>query len=334
MTMSDVMLPAGYTARPPTMDDARAVYELVAACSMAEHGKIDFTLEEIRSYWEHAVADLATDAWAVFAADGRLVAEADVARRGVGGLWLYANVHPEHLGRGLGTYLLRRAEARQRDWAADAPEGVRVTARQEVAALGGPARALLERDGYVPVRRSWRMLIEMDGPPPAPVWPAGIAVRTLIPGRDERAVYEAAEEAFADHWGHTPRGFEEYARRHFGRDGFDPSLAFLAMDGETIAGVALCRRREGADGVMGWVDSLSVRRPYRRRGIAITLLRQAFGEFQRRGRPIVGLGVDAQNPTGAVRLYEGAGMRPIREWVEYEKELRPGGEPGAQSVEG
>jgi ribosomal protein S18 acetylase RimI-like enzyme len=69
-----------------------------------------------------------------------------------------------------------------------------------------------------------------------------------------------------------------------------------------------------------------VRRPWRKRGLGLALLNHSFGEFYRRGYRRVGLGVDAQNLTGALRLYEKAGMRadPARRFSVYEKELRLG----------
>ena len=72
---------------------------------------------------------------------------------------------------------------------------------------------------------------------------------------------------------------------------------------------------------MGWVEVLGVRRQWRRRGLALALLLHAFGEFHRRGHKRVGLGVDGENTTGAVRLYEKAGMRPGRQWDVYERQL-------------
>jgi len=78
------------------------------------------------------------------------------------------------------------------------------------------------------------------------------------------------------------------------------------------------------DADLGYVHTLGVLRPWRRRGIALALLHHAFGELQRRGKKRVGLGVDAASLTGATRLYERAGMRPVRQSDLYEKELRPG----------
>ncbi len=83
----------------------------------------------------------------------------------------------------------------------------------------------------------------------------------------------------------------------------------------------------------GWVSPLSVRSPWRRRGIGLALLHQTFSEFYRRGTPKVALYVDSQNLSGATRLYERAGMHVVQLHHQYEKELRPGTELRTQSIE-
>ena len=161
---------------------------------------------------------------------------------------------------------------------------------------------------------------------------AGIVVRTFERGRDEHPVFEATEAAFADHWGHTPHKYEEYENWTYKREDFDPSLWFLAVEEEhpdTIAGVAL----DWHDPYQGWVGTLGVLRAYRRRGLAEALLRESFGAFWRRGERKVVLGVDAQSLTGAVRLYERVGMRAVRQWDNYSKELRAGRDLATMTLE-
>jgi len=314
-----------FLAREATVDDAEALYELAAACSLGRWGTIDTSREEVRSSLELTVDDPGTARLVIVTAD-LLVASSVATPRGGGRFWISTNVHPEYQGRGLGTYLLHWAERRLADWEVEPASPIR--ARQQIPAGDEKAQSLLERNGYVAVRRSWRMLIEMKGAPAAPVWPSGIGVRPFVLGEDEHAVYEAAEEAFADHWDHVREDYDEY-EAYFQSEDFDPSLTLLAVEGQEIAGVALCQSREerrpeqGEDTVaaLGWIESLSVRQPYRRRGVALALLRHAFGEFHRRGVNNVALFVDAESETGAVQLYQAAGMRPVREWIEYEKLL-------------
>ncbi len=109
---------------------------------------------------------------------------------------------------------------------------------------------------------------------------------------------------------------------------FDPTLWFLAFDGDEIAGASLCTYQMD----YGWVDTLAVRRPWRRKGLGLALLHHSFGEFYRRGTYNVGLTVDSQNLTGATRLYERAGMHVARIYVSYEKELRAGIEMSTQAI--
>ncbi len=174
--------------------------------------------------------------------------------------------------------------------------------------------------GYRAIRHSFRMRIDLEAPPTEPVWPAGITVRTVEPG-EERAVFEAVEEAFADHWEWTRGTFEEWAHFMVEANDFEPSLWLIARDeAAEIAGVSICRYAPGSPG-LGWVRQLGVRPPWRRRGLGTALLVASFGLFWGRGTRAVGLGVDGENTTGAVRLYERAGMRVVHRFDSYEKEI-------------
>ncbi len=163
------------------------------------------------------------------------------------------------------------------------------------------------------------MAIDLAGELPEPRLPDGLEVRTFAPGQ-ERAVFDAVDEAFRDSWDHVPGVFEQWRHWALEHEAFDPELWWLAYDGGEIAGACLCRPYE-SEPDMGWVASLAVRRPWRRRGLARALLLRSFHEFRRRGFARVGLGVDADSLTGANRLYESAGMQPIRRVDMYEKRL-------------
>jgi ribosomal protein S18 acetylase RimI-like enzyme len=105
------------------------------------------------------------------------------------------------------------------------------------------------------------------------------------------------------------------------------------MDNGNAAGVLLAELRTAGDPELGYVDVLGVRRPWRQRGIGLALLQHSFREFYRRGTHKVCLGVDTESLTGATRLYEKAGMRVARRYVDYQKELRPGVDLSTQSIE-
>nr|NIP25107.1 GNAT family N-acetyltransferase [Phycisphaerae bacterium]NIV00160.1 GNAT family N-acetyltransferase [Phycisphaerae bacterium]NIV69695.1 GNAT family N-acetyltransferase [Phycisphaerae bacterium]NIX28922.1 GNAT family N-acetyltransferase [Phycisphaerae bacterium] len=105
---------------------------------------------------------------------------------------------------------------------------------------------------------------------------------------------------------------------------YDPALWFVAIDGDEIAGYAICREIKNQSSKKGYVDKLGVRRPWRRRGLALALLHHSFSEFFHRGIQEVHLQVDADSLTGATRLYEKAGMHPYLKKAIYQKVLRAG----------
>jgi ribosomal protein S18 acetylase RimI-like enzyme len=142
-------------------------------------------------------------------------------------------------------------------------------------------------------------------------------------GEDDRALYEAWEEAMADEWGHTALTYDKW-RYYFVNQAGEEDLPywFLAIDGDEIAGSILSRWRRPGTEDEGHVRYLSVRPAWRRRGIGLALLLHGFGEFYRRGRYKVGLGVDGTSLTGAEQLYLKAGMSIILRSMVYQKVMR------------
>ena len=311
-------LPASYTARPVEMDDLDAIYHLFLACSIVEHGSLDFSRQELLSWWQDEGFDLATNSQAIFTSDGSIVGYVDVSHDPDGHLGFTGRTRPDHSGRGIGGYLVIWAQQRAEAFVASTLDHADATLSQWVPVVNSAARELLYSVGYQPVRRFWRMRIDLREPPEPPAWPHGVASRAFVPGRDETATHQAVQDAFHDHWRHEFVPFDRWMRREIQREDFDPSLWFLAAEGEEIVGAAHCRM----NGEMGWVDELGVRPRWRRQGIARALLRAVFAEFYQRGVRAVGLGVDAESATGAPQLYTRAGMRMYREWDIFEKPLR------------
>ena len=313
-----VDLPEGFYCRPPTLDDAGAVAGLLAECVRVDGGADSTTVEHVLDDW-HGV-DLREEAVLVLAPDSSAAGYADVVNRAFVSVSVYGYVHPDHRGRSIGSCLVDWGERWMRERLRFAPEGARVVVKHYVIAASSDTRRLLEEHGYGAVRGTYVMEIELDEDPPEPVWPEGISVRTFVPGRDDRTVFEAVEDAFRDVWD-RPRGtFERFLGRTE-NENFDPALWFLATAGGEVAGTVLCKTVAGE----GWVDVVGVRRPWRGRGLGLALLRHALGEYRRRGVRRVGLSVDAGSITGAPRLYGRAGMRTTSSYVVYAKELRTGG---------
>ncbi len=209
------------------------------------------------------------------------------------------------------------------------PADLRVSIHTHNVGSFTPWHKLFANAGFALTRHSFIMHRNIEEAPPAPQWPAGITLRPFDPEVHFEAVYRADDEAFLDHFGHIKQPFEQgFALfKHWQTErSFDASLWFVAVEGGEIAGVSLCRVNEEEKTPIGWVGSLGVRRPWRKRGLGMALLMHSFGEFYRRGYKKASLGVDASNLTGALKLYERAGMYVARQYDRYEKELRPGKE--------
>ncbi len=320
LSLSETLLDASLRLRPAKWDDLEAVTQLIYdVCAADGDTSVAVTPEELKHEWRSPGFNLERDAFIVETSDGRIVGFEEF-NNGHAHAILQADgyVHPAYKGRGIGTSLLRAVEARAVEEMALAEPEVRVALRSTIDNRDPSSHELHRNEGYQPLRYHWRMEIVLDGPPPDPKFPQGIELRPFIKGEHDIPVWQAQNEAFRDHWGSHDQTLEEWKRSRFDDPEFNPSLWAIAWDGDQVAGFSLNRYRMG----IGWIRTLGVRRPWRKRGLGEALLYASFGEFYRRGMKTIGLGVDAQNPTGATRLYQKAGMYPASEFLTYEKELR------------
>lgn len=291
--------------RRPTEADVPAVADLVGAFETHFVGEREMHESDLLDEWREL--DLAEDTWLV-ELDGRLVGYAALhTKRHV---FVDGYVHPEASGRGVGARLAELAEEEARK------RGIKLL-RNGVLANDKRAHALLEARGYRIARHFYRMVIELDAPPTPPAWPEGLQLSVLDPG-EARAFHAALEEAFEDEWDHEPESFDDWRRRRLEAPNVNRTLWFEVKDGTEIAATAVCDPERFG---MGWVGAIGVRKPWRRRGVGLALLGHCFGELYGRGQRVIGLGVDAENPTGATRLYERAGMHVAWSAALFEKAL-------------
>ena len=297
---------ATFTIRAVELDDLEPVTELFNDHSCRLHGVADDTAEDILQYWQSPDVDLEQDVVVAEAADGSIVGYGDIGETG-DTIWLDIRAFDREPERALLESLERVARQKR--------PGARLLGF--VSERDENLRRVYEESGYKVIRHSYRMEIDLDDPPGDPGLPPGVGIRTMRDGELEQ-VYEVHEQSFEDAWLHSREPFEQWQHWFVKEPTFDPSLWFVAeADGELV-GVSISRRRETEEG-LGWVRILGVLRSHRRRGIGEALLRHTFAEFARRGFKRVGLGVDAESPTGAVALYERAGMHVARRSLQLEK---------------
>ncbi len=184
---------------------------------------------------------------------------------------------------------------------------------------------LAEDNGYTVARYFYLMLYSPLGNFPEAKLPEGVELRPVKP-EHTRVIWDAMTEAFRDHWGHPAQAEEDY-ERWVHSPHLDPSLWRVAWDVKSneVAGVSVNsifpKENEQNGFKRGWIDTLGVRRPWRKRGVAGALIVDSLKGLRERGMTEGVLGVDAENPTGALRLYEKIGFKAFRKSMVYRKEL-------------
>ena len=222
--------------------------------------------------------------------------------------------HPDHAEADLSARLLRLAERRARELAHRGEYDEAFLEVYALAANTGKAE-LLGRHGYALSHTIYRMAVDLDEQPAVPPLSNGVAVRRFRAGHDERPLYDAMRLAFADDRRRSDEPYATWTARLTQHADFDPGLWFVACVADQIVGAVVAYDH----GDLGWIRTLGVRPEWRRRGVGGALLGQALEELRRHGQRHVELGVDAQNTTQPLRLYERAGFRVTFAYASYVK---------------
>lgn len=230
-------------------------------------------------------------------------------------------VLPAWRRRGLGGALLHWTEGRAREVA-------RVDGRTgEWALMAWPedsqpgAIALYEDEGFRPVRYGFNMIRDLTDPIPDRSLPDGLETRP-VRASDHRRIWEADAEAFRDLWGSAERTEIDFVR-WFADPDLDTDRWQVAWDGDEVVGCVMTfvypsdNERLGTS--RGTLAHIAVRRPWRRRGVASALIARSLHDLREQGLAQAALGVDAENPSGALRLYEAMGFRRESMHIAYEK---------------
>ena len=324
--------PQEYPLRPMTMEDFPAVLALINASSQHFSGVNEIDEGEFMNFLTTPEMNMAEELRLILSPQGKVVGYVESIS------WdsppvhptVWLRVHPDYLDTDIGQRMLIWADTRARQVVGRCPADARVSVHNFTPAEAKPLATLMEANGYSLIRHSFSMWVDLDKPIVPAQWPDGIELRPFSEERDLEAVYRAYDQSFSDHYGYQQRphdvGLRRFRHMLMEDEAHDPAFWFVAWDGDQVAGFSLCFTYSSEDPKMGWLALLGVPRPWRKRGLGKALLLHTFEAFRLRGQTRVGLGVDASNLTGALRLYESVGMYVARQYDRYEKELRPGKE--------
>jgi len=232
-------------------------------------------------------------------------------------------VAPEWRRKGIGTAILQHNERRIREMAQEHPADTPKFFQNDASDKRPDVNFLLKKNKYEEVRWNYKMKRPIDAPlPDAPI-PKGLEIRQATCDEHYRAIYRGSNEAFRDHWGHSEATEEEYQRWLSNPVTFDPGLWKVAWDGNEIAGMVLnfLDKDENKEykRLRGYTEDISVRRPWRRCGLARALLVQSILMFREMGMEETTLRVDTLNPNNALNLYEGVGYKVVSVETTYRK---------------
>jgi mycothiol synthase len=302
--MDELILPAevtaaGLTARPLRADDARAVYEVMAAQEQADLGKVEIEEADIVGDWQKPSFDVGASTVGVF--DGAtLVAYAEVAVSGRGD----AAVHPDYRGRGIGTALAA--------WMPVRTGAIGGTVIGSPVPQGSPGDRLLEKLGWRIRWTSWVLALPEGREIQERPLPDGYAVREAEPS-EYPAVHDVVEDAFLEWSVRDRESHEDFLATTVNRPGFEPWHLRVATDASgVIVGCALVQMFAGPPSE-AFISRLAVRRDQRHQGLAQALLVDSFARGREHGASRSALSTDSR--TGALALYEKVGMEVGDVWV-------------------
>jgi GNAT superfamily N-acetyltransferase len=294
-----VDLPAGLTSRPLRHDDARAVFEVMAAQEAADLDEVLIEEADIVGDWNRPAFDVGSSTLGVFDEE-RLVAYGEVGTGGRGD----AAVHPDYRGRGLGTAIAR--------WMQDNARSKGVAEIGMPVPEGSPGDRLLEALGYRVRWNSWGLALLEGATVPERPLPDGYVVREATPEEYEPA-WNVQEDAFLEWSVREREPFDDWLAQVTGRPGFEPwNLRVVVDPAGAVVAMAWVQLSEGA-GETAFIARLATKVEERGRGLAQALLVDSFAAGAEHGARKSELSTDSR--TGALGLYEKVGMVVTSNWV-------------------
>lgn len=327
--MSKKTLPAppvhltAFTWRPARYADIPGIREMQAANLDIDRSESIASEERLRSIFAMLGDHFDENTLVAEANDGTIAAEALILFPPGEGDQLAltdGSVHVAYRGRGLGTYLLKWLEARARQEFGATDAGTAQLMRTSCTGHQADRIALFELNGYQAGRYSYKMRRSLEGAIQDQPWPAGLERVKWTPELDLPLMH-AFNEAFRGNWGVPTMNEEGWKEFFTGVPQFRGDLTYLAMQGDRIIGFCVNWVEIAENTGEGWIEAIGVIPDWRGRGVASALLVKSLQLFQNEGLPLAALDVDAENPTGALRLYEKHGFAIARETIHFVKML-------------
>lgn len=323
----------GVAARPIKKTDAEPWAALLAAVEKVdqegEHYDADDLLEEL----DHPKLQAATDTIGLWA-DGLMVGYGSV--RGpdevvdLHRVQIEGSIHPQWRGRGLGTAVLRWLGRRATELHYERQPEVPGEIGAQAISTNTSALALLARHGYERCRYFFQMERPLGAEPIADaVVPEGLRLAPFDPAYDEN-LRQTHNEVFLDHWGSSVRDPDTWKVWFTGSRAFRPGLSFLVLDGDRIVAYSLGYEYVADTAATGvrdaYIGQVGTRREHRGKGLARAVISRTIAAAEAAGFQRASLGVDAENPTGALGLYERLGFRSTTKTVSHRLPIGPRGD--------
>jgi mycothiol synthase len=235
----------------------------------------------------------------------------------------FVNIHPEWRSQGIENTMIRWCENRLKAIASKHPQDGQFFFHTYSNAFKLAFNEILESLDYKAVRYFIEMSRSLENIPTAKL-PEGIEVRP-VQKEDIRKVWDAANDAFRDHWGYS-KPKEEHFIEYQGSKFFQPELWQVAWESDKVVASVMNYIEHDYNKKFhrkrGWTENISTRKAWRRRGIARALIIRSMHMHKEKGMTEVGLGVDTDNPNGALKLYQDLGYVKNKTWITYRKPMR------------
>lgn len=319
--------PMPYTWRAARRDDIPAIVQSMTTAVSIDGLDAPPPAEEFDRVFDQLGADVETDSLVASTPDGQLAVFAVMFMPPSDerhSLQLSGHVDVAFRQRGLGTFVLQWAQARAQQKLAqftdDKPRTLSMGCREHQKDRVN----LFEQAGFQPVRYFYKMERDLSQSIPDKPLADGLAVCQWRPELDE-ATRVAFNDSFRDHWNFFPADETIWQRWFTGTPDFRGDLSYLVLDGERVAGFTICSHNqqwnEQAGKNEGWLNDIGVIRDWRKRGVASAVIVASLRAFRAAGLAVAALGVDTQNPSGALRLYEGLGFTAVRRNITFSKTI-------------